>query len=42
MRRTHELLVAGHPVATALVTAATEHTEATGEPVPLTAFGAPV
>lgn len=42
MTRTHELLRAGVPVATALVAATTEREDVTGEPVPLTAFGAPV
>ncbi len=42
MTRAHALLRDGLPVAGALVTAATEHTAATGEPVPLMAFGAPV
>lgn len=42
MTRTHELLRAGVPVATALVAATTEREDATGDPVPLTAFGAPV
>lgn len=42
MTRTHELLRAGVPVAGALVAAAAERTDATGDPVPLTAFGAPV
>ncbi len=42
MTRTHELLRAGVPVATALVVATTEREDSTGDPVPLTAFGAPV
>jgi len=42
MTRTHELLRGGLPVAHALVAAATEHTDATGDLVPLAPFGAPV
>jgi tetratricopeptide (TPR) repeat protein len=42
MTRTHELLRDGRPVAAALVAATAEHTAATGELVPLTAFGAPL
>ncbi|HEY0237532.1 MAG TPA: CHAT domain-containing protein [Friedmanniella sp.] len=42
MTRTHELLREGRPVASALVMAAAELSDATGDPVPLTAFGAPV
>ncbi len=42
MTRTHALLREGRPVAAALVAAAGERTDATGDPVPLTAFGAPV
>lgn len=41
MTRTHELLRAGLPIASALVTATAEHAENTGDLVPLTAFGAP-
>ena len=42
MTRAHVLLREGRPVADALVTATAEHSAATGEPVPLMAFGAPV
>jgi CHAT domain-containing protein len=42
MTRTHELLRQGRPIATALVTASAERADATGQPVPLAAFGAPL
>ena len=42
MTRTHQMLRSGVPVAGALLAATTERQDATGDPVPLQVFGAPL